>query len=152
MTQRVNTCMNANAGCDAVKGDKLVTRLRRDSALDFVAGKQSKVEQRRVLWTTHGNVDLWFDTLETSLVQLGFGRLKTEADSSATEGSIVFYPGQRRRIANLDETALSLDDTKGKQGGRPSTIFLCRHATAGSANGKQEWLLLYIDMWVHCCW
>ena len=76
-----------------------------------------------MLWTAHSNVNLWFDTFETSLVELGFGRLKMMKDREEIIGYVLFYSGQRRRIANLDEMLVSLYNTKGKQGGRPSTIF-----------------------------
>jgi hypothetical protein len=58
------------------------------------------------------------------LVTLGFGRLKTlgEEDKDII-GTVVFFDGQTRRIANFDETAAALDNTSGNRGGRPSTVF-----------------------------
>ena len=72
---------------------------------------------------THSNVDLWFDTFEPSLVEIGLGRLKMAEDREEIIGCVFFYLGQCRSIANLDDMEVSLDNTKGKQGGQPSTIF-----------------------------
>ena len=44
----------------------------------------------------------------------------------------MFFPGQKERIVNFDESAVGLDNTSGNKGGRPPTVFYAPHI-AGSA-------------------
>ena len=37
-----------------------------------VSKGESKMEQRRLLWTTYHNISKWFDTLKEELLDLGF--------------------------------------------------------------------------------
>ena len=39
-----------------------------------------KVEQRRLLWTTYMNINIWFETLKKFLIDHGFAREKDEGD------------------------------------------------------------------------
>jgi hypothetical protein len=39
---------------------KMWERLSRDTAVDMSAGKMRQAEERRVKWTTHSNLELWF--------------------------------------------------------------------------------------------
>ena len=65
----------------------------------------SKMEQRRLQWTTYRNIMKWFDTLKEQLISLGFARLATEYDKSCgVTGEIAFIEGQAHRILNLDES------------------------------------------------
>jgi len=91
------------------------------------------MEQRRVEWTTHFNLNLWFDTWKTTLIELGFAREKT-CDDIAEEGEVMFLPGQKERIINVEETDGTLDDTRGQTGGRPPIVFTSPDVPAGSTS------------------
>jgi hypothetical protein len=105
--------------------DDLTRRLKKDIADHFEVGKTNVVEQRRLMWTTAYNLEVWFKTWKNTLIELGFGRAKTMEDvalagdgSEPSKGEVIFYVGQRdRRIGNIDETDGSLDDTTGQRGG-----------------------------------
>ena len=65
-------------------------------------GEKNVLEQRRAKWTTYTNLNMWFNTWEGVLIELGFSRLKREGEYC--EGFIVFFDGHKYRIINLDET------------------------------------------------
>jgi hypothetical protein len=71
------------------------------------------------------------------LIDLGFGRPKQAKEE--VDGEVVFFPGQLRRILNMDETDGSIDDTAGQRGGRPPMTFhaadVCGGATAVNKSG-----------------
>jgi hypothetical protein len=94
----VNACVN-KGGYQKTRAD-LTRRLKKDIADHFEVGKANVVEQRRLMWTTAYNLEVWFKTWKNTLIELGFGRAKTEADaeSELTEGEVVFFVGQRNRI------------------------------------------------------
>ena len=75
----------------------------------------SNIEERRVMWTTYNNINMWF----------GFARVKLGTEPG--EGELVFFPNQLNCILNLDESGLSLDGNHSLCSGRSSTRF-------GSAN------------------
>ena len=85
----------------------------------------SKIEERRVMWTTYNNINTRFNTLRDNLIEMGIARVKLGAEPG--EGELVFFPNQLKRILNLDESGLSLDGNHSLCGGRSSTRF-------GSAN------------------
>ena len=60
------------------------------------------IEYCHQMWTTYGNLKLWFDTWEQSLESLGFGKRKE-----------ISLEEQPKRIINIDETFLSLDVKSG---------------------------------------
>jgi len=113
--------------------DDLTRKLRKRTAHLFDAGKANVMEQRRVEWTTHFNLNLWFDTWKTTLIELGFAREKTVLDVEV-EGELVFLPGQKERIVNVDETDGTLDDTSGQAGGRPPIVFTAPKVPSGSTS------------------
>jgi len=119
MAKRVNACVNA-AGYNIARAD-LTRKLKRDTADLFDVGKTNVMEHRRLQWTTHQNLDLWFTTFKSQLIDLCFGREAQPEDD--VEGEIVFFEGQLDRIINLDETDGSLDNTCGNKGGRPPVVF-----------------------------
>jgi len=94
------------------------------------------MEQRRVEWTTHYNLNLWFSTWKETLIELGFAHEKTEADTDV-EGEVVFLPGQKERILNVDETDGTLDDTKNQMGGRPPIVFTAPDVAGGSTSANK---------------
>ena len=102
--------------------DDLTRKLQRETADQFGVGKANVMEQRRVLWTTSYNLNVWFSTWKDTLVSLGFAREK-EPGETGVVGELVFFAGQKRRIINFDETDGSIDDTTGQRGGRPSMTF-----------------------------
>jgi len=87
-----------------------------------------------VLWTSFGNLKVWFSQWEFTATSLGFGRLKKRdgTDDHLEEGSVMFFTGQKKRILNLDETDGSLDNTKGKRGGRLPLVFYAKDIAGGS--------------------
>ncbi len=121
MSLRVNQCVN-EAGHNK-QHDDLAKKLKRDTADLFDCSKANVMEQRRLQWTTYDNLKVWFDTWKETVIDLGFGRERTLEDGNAGEGEVVFYPGQKERIVNIDETDGSLDDTTGQRGGRPPMVF-----------------------------
>ena len=63
-------------------------------------GEKNVLEQRREKWTTYTNLNMWLNTWEGVLIELGFVRLKREGEDC--EGSVVFFDGQTDTIINLD--------------------------------------------------
>ena len=54
-----------------------------DRIMEAIADKISvnsgdfKMEQRRLIWTTYSNINIWFDTLKHFFIDKGFARVKT---------------------------------------------------------------------------
>jgi len=134
LSLRVNSCVN-KAGHQKTRDD-LTRKLRNETAHLFDAGKANVMEQRRVEWTTHYNLNLWFSTWKETLIELGFAREKTEEDTNV-EGEVVFLPGQKERILNVDETDGTLDDTKNQMGGRPPIVFTAPDVAGGSTSANK---------------
>ncbi len=132
LSLRVNAVVNASLVIKKSRDD-LTRKLRKRTAHLFDAGKANVMEQRRVEWTTHFNLNLWFDTWKTTLIDLGFAREKTLEDVEV-EGELVFLPGQKERIINVDETDGTLDDTSGQAGGRPPVVFTAPDVPSGSTS------------------
>ena len=82
------------------------------------------LEKRQAKWTTYTNLNMWFNTLEGVLIELGFASLKREGEDC--EGSVMFFDGQKDRIINLDPTDGDPDNTCGHREGRPSFNFIQR--------------------------
>jgi len=88
--------------------------------VEVVTGN-SRVEARRVKWTTYHNLNMWFDTLKEVLVKNGCAKYRNEGDDG--EGELVYLPNKLNHILNLDESGLTLDQTGSLSGGRDSTRF-----------------------------
>jgi hypothetical protein len=115
-TRRVLSAkVNAAMGFEA-SSNKLYYRVIRDTATDMKAVKVNNVEDRRVQWTTHKNLKLWFENWGKDLVELGFAHLDEHGD-------VIIPEDQLHRIMNFDETCLSHDGSNGARGGRPE-VFL----------------------------
>ena len=99
-------------------------KLQKETSDKMDIGEKNVLGQRRAKWTTYTNLNMWFNTWEGVLIELGFSRLKREGEDC--KGSVVFFVGQKYRIINLDETDGALDNTCGKRGGRPSFYFIQR--------------------------
>jgi len=112
--------------------------LRKVTANEFSVGGLNVQEQRRKEWTTFRNLSRWFDTFGNELLRLGFAREKNVEDGNlAEDGSVIITEDQKARIINLDETALTLDGTKSRKGGRPPVVFNAidiSHAASVPAN------------------
>jgi len=136
---KVNALVNYS-GKMTRKGDELAKRLKRDVSDDIDINKPNAQELRRILWTSYGNLRVWFTQWEHTVTSLGFGRLKNVdgSEDHLEEGSVIFFNGQKKRILNLDETDGSLDNTKGKRGGRPPLVFYARDMTGGSTAASKS--------------
>lgn len=129
MSLLVNGCVN-KAGFTKVRDD-LTRKLKKETADQFDVGKANVVEQRRLMWTTSYNLEVWFNTWSNTLIDLGFARKKYQSETDRVEGSLYFYSGMLDRIGNLDETDGSLDDTTGQRGGRPPMTFFAPDVAGG---------------------
>ena len=130
MKRLVNACVN-KAGFKKIRDD-LTRKLQRDTAEQFDVAKANVVEYRRMKWTTAYNLDVWFTTWKQTLIDLGFGREKLPHEKG--DGEVIFFPGQLRRIGNMDETDGSLDDTTGQRGGRPPMTFMAPDICGGGTS------------------
>ena len=75
------------------------------------------VKERRVRWTTYANLNAWFDNLRAFLIEFDFASI---GDNGAV---LTFTEAQLRRIMNVDETEVSLDESNTRAGGRPAMSF-----------------------------
>ena len=107
--------VNAAMGFEA-SSNKLYYRVIRDTATDMKAVKVNNVEDRRVQWTTHKNLKLWFENWGKDLVELGFAH-------HDKHGKVIIPDDQLHRILNFDETCLSHDGSNGARGGRPEVFI-----------------------------
>ena len=129
MAKLLNATVN-KAGF-AKTSDDLARKLQRDTANQFEVGKANIMEQRRVMWTTYYNLNVWFDTWKAELIELGFAREKLATDNNV-EGELFFFEGQTNRVLNVDETDGSIDDTTGQRGGRPPMTFFAPNIAGGA--------------------
>ena len=60
------------------------------------------VKERRLLWTTHDNLYMWFLGFKDFLLKFGFATLNGT-------GELIFSPEMRSRPINVDETKASFD-------------------------------------------
>jgi hypothetical protein len=125
----VNGCVN-KGGFNKTRDD-LTRKLKKETADHFTVGKANTVEQRRLMWTTAYNLEVWFNTWSDTLIDLGFARKKYHTEEDTVEGSLVFFDGMKSRIGNVDETDGSLDDTTGQRGGRPPMTFHAAEIAGG---------------------
>jgi hypothetical protein len=76
LAKLVNGCVN-KVGFSKKKRDDLTRKLKRETADEFAVGKANVMEQRRLMWTTSYNLEVWFQTWKDMLIDLGFGRVAT---------------------------------------------------------------------------
>ena len=84
-----------------------------------ITTESTALENCRAVYTTHNNINIWFDTLKDFLINNGFARKRLGDEDG--EGELIFPVGQMNRIVNLDESGLTLDGNHSKTGGRSST-------------------------------
>jgi hypothetical protein len=89
----------------------LLQQVLKDTAINLNAGKTKNVEDRRVHWTNHKNISMWFDNWEHNLVALG------TAHVDPITNEVCIPEEQLRNIANLDETNILLDSSTTNCGG-----------------------------------
>lgn len=96
----------------------MLQRLLNATNVSFNVSIARAVEERRRLWTTYYNLSLWFEGWGWGrfVIQFGFGTF-------SSDNKVSFSLEQRRRIANIDETEISLDGSTSLAGGRPSVHF-----------------------------
>ena len=122
LVRMVNACVNRKEGGGKRNNRKLFERIQRDTADTMDIGKPNRVEQRRNRWGTYYQLNLWYDSLKQFLIEQGFG----SANETNVEelGEIVWTDDtQAKRIWNIDETAVALDNTANGKGGRPAATF-----------------------------
>ena len=101
---------------------ELLTRVLEATVIDLGKTKVSHSEDRRIRWTKHHNIKMWFDNWENDLVELGM------AVRDEISGKVVIPEEQLSNIGNFDETCLSLDGSIGRMGancgiGKGTTVF-----------------------------
>lgn len=140
LSLRVNAMVNHSGVHVKRKWDDLAKRLKADVADELDIKKPNNQELRRVLWTSYGNLKVWFAQWEHTVISLGFGRKKKTdgSEDDLEEGSVIFFDGQKKRILNLDEMDGSLDNTKGKRGGRPALVFYAKDISGGSTAASKS--------------
>jgi hypothetical protein len=76
---------------------ELLKRVQRDTAVNLNKCKSSNAKDRRIRWTNHRNISMWFDNWEHDLVELEF------AVREPTTGKIHIPEDQLGLIGNFDE-------------------------------------------------
>jgi hypothetical protein len=116
----------------------LYRRLKKECSDILTSDKEYYVEMRRLIWTTHENLDLWFDVWKKTLVEFGFATDEPELDEDGEVISeITISKEQKRRIVNMDETKICLDGSDGREGGRPASIIAVKGAVrVGTGTSK----------------
>ena len=126
---------------------KFAQRLMRDIALDVnVTTANTKMEKRRLVWSTYNNINTWFEQMKTDLINLGFARLPTAAEEEV-EGELVFFDDQLQRILNIDESEVTTDGTSKLTGGRPITEYCptdTRIGTGAEGTNKSGYAATFI--------
>ena len=112
-------------------GNDLARKLKSCTADLFAIDRVNVQELRRLQWTLHSNLAVWFDTWKQTLIHLEFARETLPGDKC--EGELFFFEGQLRRIVNLEETDGSMDNTNGLRGGRKPMTFYA-HDISGGGN------------------
>jgi hypothetical protein len=74
------------------------------------------VKERRVRWTTHANLLIWFVNYQTFLIEFNFARVVSNGELDIDEETM-------RRIMNVDKTKIAVDASKTRAGGRPGISF-----------------------------
>ena len=89
-----------------------------------VSTHKNVMEQQRTISSTYNNINKWFKTLKSNLVEYKFAWVATEVDGDVADvGELIFYEGQLDRILKVDESEVSTDGTSKLSGGRPITEY-----------------------------
>ena len=117
-----NTLMimfNKLCGVTSSKGgvkENMFERVMRATNVSLNASVSPEVKDRRVRWTTHSNLHAWFVSFKAFLIEFGFTTI-------GSDGRLVISEAMLRRIANINETEVSLDSSKTNAGGRQAVSF-----------------------------
>lgn len=95
----------------------LLERILAETATNLIAAKGNVQEHRRILWCTHYNLSIWFDTWEFNLLDLGFA-------FTNAKGAVEIFTEQLKNVLNLDESSVGTDGTVDLQGGRQPSVLL----------------------------
>ena len=112
-----------NKLCGIASGDRIkenmLEQVMRSTTVSLDVTIAPAVEERRLLWTKHDNLHMWFLGFKEFLLKFGF----TTLDDNT--GELIFSPEMLCRIINADKTKASLDGSNTQAGGRPamSSIF-----------------------------
>jgi hypothetical protein len=114
-------------------------KLRRDFPEKLQAAKKVSVDDARAQWTTHQNLQQWFDDAKQDLIQTG---LCIDQEVRDTKGNLVseldFRSDEvKRRIINMDETHHDLSVT-GDRGGPRSVMYHNPNLQRGSKRGVKS--------------
>ena len=87
----------------STEANTLLKRMLHDTADDEMsADKLNCAEDRRICWTTFQNLNLWFNSWETILVEFEFAYHNANV-------KLMFEDGALHRILNMDMTCILLD-------------------------------------------
>ena len=109
----------SSASTEDRKRDNLLNILIQETDINIRAKVEQPVEYQRNQWTNHGNINLWLDTWDKDLVEIGFSYRDYEE-------KIVISDDQLRIIINIDESWFYLYGREGRRGGRPSVQLFNR--------------------------
>ena len=96
--------------------DNMFERVIRATNVSLNASVSPAVKDRRVRWTTYSDLHAWFVIFKAFLIEFGFATI-------GSNGRLVISEAMLCRIANTDETEVSLDGSKTNAGGRPAVSF-----------------------------
>ncbi len=103
----------------AFKVETVWKKVRSEHPDALQAATNVSIEDARAQWTTHDNLNQWFDDAKSDLLRTG---LVVDESVFDEEGCIVselrFLPDTERRIINMDETHHDLSITGDKGGSR----------------------------------
>ena len=105
-------------------------KLRIDFPESLQAATKLSVEDARASWTTHNNLDQWFDDARKDLIKSGLVKELEVRNPDGTLQSELDFRGEdvKRRIINMDETHHNLSIT-GNKGGPRAVTYHCPHST-----------------------
>ena len=98
---RMNKCLNkggVNFKCFDHYYDRILNMIADEVT---VAGGDSKMEERRAVWTTSNNINAWFDNLKQFLLDHKFARESTPEEIEEKKGELHFFDGQIHIIINF---------------------------------------------------
>jgi len=117
----VNTKLEEDGNDILLNGIGFYARIEAALATNTRLTSPNTREALRAAWLTCDNQLMNYEQWEFWCVDLGFARYATE-DEKATQGNLVFYQDQERRIVQFDEMGFSLDGKKNGKGGRPAAV------------------------------
>ena len=101
------------------RDDSVWKKVRAEYPLALQAATKMTVEDARAQWTTHDNLNQWFDDVKADLLSTGMVVDEIELDENGgLLSEVMFKPDGTRRIINMDETHHDLSITGDKGGSR----------------------------------